>query len=151
MSGTVSCNAIVTSSVSNASGASDLQIGSFSWPSDPPSTGQVLSTDGSGNLSFSSQNSRAVVDSASTVYSIDSTSDIVAITGALDTTLTLPDPSTKTVGDLIYVVKEVSGTSVVTIVPFGSELISGNSSTTLVNSFGSVKIYTNGTNWFALF
>ena len=151
MSGTISCSAIVTSSVSTAAGASDLKIGSFNWPSERPATGQILSTDGSGNLKFSEQNSRVAVDPASTSHSIDSTSDIVAITGTLATTLTLPDPSTKTVGDLIYVVKEVSGTSVVTIVPFGSELISGNSSTTLVNSFGSVKIYTNGTNWFALF
>lgn len=151
MSGTISCNAIVTSSVSNSVGGGDLQIGTFTWPSDTPSSGQTLTTDGSGKLSFREKNSRVAVAPTSTAYSVDTTTDIVAITGTLATTLTLPDPSTKAVGDLIYVVKEVSGTSVVTILPFGPELISGNSSTTLVNSFGSVKIYTNGTNWFALF
>ena len=48
-------------------------------------------------------------------------------------------------------VKEVAGSSVITIVPFGTELISGNTTATLTSSYGSMKIYTNGTNWFALY
>ncbi len=144
----VACNEIVTSKVSNSS--STLQIGTFTWPSDAPPPGSVLKTDGSGNLAFEVPNSRSVVDPLATSYTIGTSDDIVAVTGTLDTTLTLPDPSTKTVGDLIYVVKEVGGASVVTIEPSGSELISGGPSTTLSVPYGSLKIYTNGTNWFAL-
>lgn len=148
MSGTISCGKIVTTEISSTS---NLQIGLFSWPSATPSPGTVLKTDGSGNLTFESVNVRSVIDSLATTYTITITDDIVAITGTLATTITLPDPTTKNVGDLIYIVKEVAGASIITIIPFGTELISGNSSATLTSSFGSVKIYTNGTNWFALF
>ena len=110
-----------------------------------------MKTDGEGNLQFQETNTRTVVDQLSTSHTIDIDSDIIAITGTLDTTLTLPDPSTKTIGDMIYIVKEVDGTSVITILPFASELISGSTSATLSDAYGTVKIYTNGTAWFALF
>lgn len=145
----ISCNEIVTSKVSSTS--SNLQIGSFSWPSTAPTAGSVLKTDGAGNLTFETSNNRSAIGTAATAYTIISTDDIVAITGTLDTTITLPDPSTKVVGDMIYIVKEVAGSSVITVVPFGSELISGSSSVTISDPYGSFKIYTNGTNWFALF
>ena len=145
----ITCTEIITSKVSSSN--STLQIGSFAWPSTTPAPGSVLKTDGAGNLTFEESNIRTVVDPAATTFTIGSSDDIVAITGTLDTTLTLPDPSTKTVGDLIYVVKEVDGPSVITVVPSGTELISGGASTTLSDPYGSFKIYTNGTNWFALF
>jgi hypothetical protein len=145
----ISCNEVVTSKVSSAS--SVLQIGTFNWPSTAPTPGSLLKTDGLGNLTFEESNVRSVVDAASAAYTIGPSDDIVAITGTLDTTLTLPDPTTKSVGDLVYIVKEVDGPSVITVVPFGSELISGETSTTLSDPYGSFKIYTNGTNWFALF
>lgn len=148
MSGKISCGTIVTDSISSSS---TLQIGNFSWPTGTPNSGTVLKTSGNGTLSFEPSNVRTVVDSLATTYSITSTDDIVAITGTLDTTLTLPDPTLKTVGDLIYIVKEVSGASVITVVPFGTELISGNSSATLSASYGSFKLYTNGVNYFALY
>lgn len=148
MSGKISCGTIVTDSISSSS---TLQIGNFSWPTSTPESGTVLKTSGNGTLSFEPSNVRTAVDSLATTYSITSTDDIVAITGTLDTTLTLPDPTLKTVGDLIYIVKEVSGASVITVVPFGTELISGNSSATLSASYGSFKLYTNGVNYFALY
>ena len=148
MSGTVSCENVVTSSVSTTS---TLTIGNFQWPTSLPSSGAVLKTDGTGNLTFEPQNVRVALLPTDTSYAITATDDIIAITGSLATTLTLPDPALKTVGDLIYIVKEVSGVSVITIVSFGAELVSGNASATLTASFGSVKLYTNGTNWFALF
>ena len=143
------CDEIITSKVSSSSNS--LKIGTFNWPTAVPASGSVLKTDGSGNLTFETSNVRVAIDPAATTYTISSNDDIIAITGTLDTTLTLPDPSTKTVGDLIYIVKEVDGTSTITVVPFGTELISGGSSTTLTDPYGSFKIYTNGTNWFALF
>lgn len=149
MSGKVSCGRLVTSYISPAPTSTKLHIGNFDWPTSAPSSGTVLKTAGDGSLAFEPANVRAVVSSAS--YDIQPTDDIVAITGNLDTTLTLPDPKLKTVGDLIYVVKEVSGSSTVTVVPFGTEVISGRSSAVLKASFGSFKVYTNGVNYFALF
>lgn len=151
MSGKISCGRVITASISPASTSTTLQIGNFNWPSSAPSSGTVLKTAGDGSLTFEPSNVRAVVSATSTTYDIQPTDDIVAITGTQETTLKLPDPALKTVGDLIYVVKEVSGTSTVTVVPFGTELISGKSSATLRASFGSFKLYTNGVNYFALF
>lgn len=145
----ISCEAIVTSRVASAS--SSIQIGSFTWPNATPVAGSVLKTDGLGNLTFEASSVRASVDPASAAYAINSSDDIVAVTGTLDTTLTLPDPASKVTGDMINVVKEVGGTSIVTVVPFGTELISGGSSSVLSQPYGSVKIYTNGANWFALY
>lgn len=149
MSGKISCGKVVTGSILPSS--TTLKIGNFDWPSTAPATGTVLKTAGDGSLTFEPTNVRAVVGAAATSYDILPSDDIVAITGTLDTTLKLPDPTLKTVGDLIYVVKEVSGTSTVTVVPFGTELISGKTSATLKASFGSFKLYTNGVNYFALF
>lgn len=145
----ISCSALVTSRVTSAT--SSIQIGSFTWPSAAPVPGSVLKTDGLGNLSFEASNVRTSVDPASTAYAIGPSDDIVAVTGTLDTTLTLPDPASKVTGDMILVVKEVAGPSTVTVVPFGTELVSGGSSAVLSQPYGALKIYTNGTNWFALF
>lgn len=145
----ITCNEIVTSKV--ASSSSTLQIGTFTWPTTAPDVGSILKTDGTGNLMFETANVRSVVDPLATTYAIGSSDDIVAVTGTLDTTLTLPDPTAKTVGDMIHIVKEVDGFSVVTVAPFASELVSGNATATLSDAYGSFKIYTNGTNWFALF
>jgi len=147
MSGTITSDAVVTSTISSSS---NLQIGSFTWPSAAPSSGQVLKTDDSGNLSFRSVNTRIAIGALVTTDTIDVLTDIVAITGTLATSLTLPDPSTKSVGDIIHIVKEVSGASIITISPFSTELISGNASSTLSTSYGSMKVYTNGIDWFEL-
>ena len=151
MSGKISCGKVVTASILPTSPSVSLKIGNLDWPTSAPSSGTVLKAAGDGSLVFEPSNVRAVVDAAQTTYDIQPTDDIVAITGSLETTLRLPDPLSKTVGDLIYVVKEVSGTSTVTVVPFSNELISGKSTATLRASFGSFKLYTNGVNYFALF
>lgn len=145
----ISCPTLVTSRVTSA--ASNIQIGAFTWPSAAPVAGSVLKTDGLGNLSFEVPNVRSAVDPASAAYTILATDDIVAVTGTLDTTLTLPDPSLKVTGDMISVVKEVGGTSTVTVQPFGTELVSGGSTAVLSQPYGSLKIYTNGANWFVLY
>ena len=143
------CSELITSKVTSSS--STLQLGSFAWPTTAPTPGSVLKTDGLGNLTFETSNTRSVVDPTATTYTIGTSEDTVAITGTLDTTLTLPDPSTKVVGDMIYISKETGDPNVITVVPFATELISGSSSATLSDPYGSFKIYTNGTNWFALF
>ncbi|CBN80422.1 EsV-1-124 [Ectocarpus siliculosus] len=145
----ISCDSIVTSRVTSAT--SNIQIGLFNWPSTTPLPGSVLKTDGLGNLTFEVPNVHTSVDTAAPAYAISTSDDIVAVAGTLDTTLTLPDPSSKVVGDLIVVVKEGGGDNSVTVVPFGTELLSGGSSVVLSQAYGSLKIYTNGTDWFALF
>ena len=144
----ISCDSIVTSRVTSAT--SSIQIGLFTWPSTTPLSGSVLKTDGVGNLTFDVPNVYTAVDTASSAYAISTSDDIVAVAGTLDTTLTLPDPSSKVVGDMIVVVKEGGGENNVIVVPFGTELLSGGSSAVLSQPYGSFKIYTNGTDWFAL-
>ena len=145
----ISCPTLVTSRVTSA--ASNIQIGGFTWPSAAPVAGSVLKTDGMGNLSFELPNVRSTVDASSQTYTILPSDDIVAVTGTLDTTLILPDPASKIIGDMIRVVKEVGGSSTVTVVPFGAELVSGSSSAVLSQPYGSFNIYTNGTDWFVLY
>jgi len=145
----ISCDSIVTSKVTSAT--SNIQIGIFTWPSAAPVAGSVLKTDGTGNLVFEAQNVHATVDPASATYAINASDDIVAVTGNLDTTLTLPDPLSKVTGDIIVVVKEGGGANTITVVPFGTELVSGGSSAVLSQPYSSFKIYTNGTNWFVLY
>lgn len=125
----ISCDAIVTSRVTSAT--SSIQIGLFTWPSAAPAPGSVLKTDGIGNLVFEPPNVHSTVDPESSAYTISSSDDIVAVTGSLDTTLTLPDPASKVTGDMILVVKEGGGSNTVTVVPFGTELVSGTSSAVL--------------------
>lgn len=148
-------NEVVTDKVSGdnltlTSTLGKIKIGTFTWPDlTGVAEGSVLKTDSTGELTFEPAIVRVAV--TGTTYTIQPGDDIVAITQQQDTTLTLPDPTTKNVGDICYIVKEVSGTDVVTIIPSGSELISGETSATLSFSYGTVKIYTNGVNWFALF
>lgn len=149
-------NEIVTDKITStdtltlSSETGDIQIGTFAWPTLSSATeGSVLKTNGSGSLSFEPFQIRSVV--TTTAYTIAADDDIVAITIAQPATLTLPDPALKNEGNMIYVVKEIGGTDEITILPFGTELISGEGSTILSFSFGTVKLYTNKVNWFALF
>ena len=140
-----------TGTLTLTSNSDDIQIGSFTWPTIATTTdGSVLKTDSSGGLSFEPATIRSEV--TGTTYSIATNDDIVALTIDQATTLTLPNPLLKNIGDLIYCVREVAGTTVTTIVPETvGTLINGETSVTMSFSFGSVKIYTNGINWFALF
>ena len=155
MSGTVYMGSIKVTKIESESSLSitsftgNIQLGGYTFPSEPPTENTVLVTDGAGNLRFAPANTRTGV--TSTTYTITDEDDIVAITIAQATSLALPDPSTKTVGDIIYIVKEVAGTDAITINPNGSELISGQTSYTFSAAYGATKIYTNGTNWFLLF
>ncbi|CAM9203960.1 unnamed protein product [Pylaiella littoralis] len=144
MSGTVNIGSITVTSMS----AGNISVGPYTFPSTEPVKGSVLVTDGTGNLSFSPANTRVEVSAAAHV--VAASEDIVAITVAQDTALTLPDPATKVVGNILYVVKEAAGAHVVTIAPSGAELISGQTSHVLSSEYGAAKLYTNGTDWFIL-
>lgn len=154
-SGIIYAKTLVTSSISSeneitiSSGTGNVQIGSFSWPSAAPTDGQVMKTDGNGNLVFEDSNSRVEVSSAT--YTISPSDDIIAITVEQDVTLTLPDPSQVTVGDILYIVKEVPGLNSITIVPNSTELISGQSSYSSSVEYSVVKMYSNGSNYFILY
>ena len=150
-SGKISCGSIITNSITSDA---TLSIGTFNWPTSLPATGAVLKTDNSGNLTFEQLNVRVAIPAIDNSYQAAASNDIIAITGTLATTITLPLVSEKQVGDLIYISKEVVGNSVITIIPNPLDttvFISGNTSATLSASYGSFKIYTNGVNWFALF
>lgn len=155
VSGSVSIGAVTSASITSDSALSiksstgQIKVGGYTFPTNTPSANTVLVSDGSGNLSFQSTNQRADVTTAT--YTILPEDDIIAITVEQNTVLTLPPPSSRTVGDIIYVVKEVGGTSTVTINPNGTELISGNTSYVFSSAYGANKVYTNGTNWFLLF
>lgn len=132
------------------SASGNIQIGTFTWPDSTGIVeGSVLKTDSTGGLVFEPAIVRVAV--TGTTYTISPDDDIVAITQQQATTLTLPNPTTKNVGDIIYIVKEVSGTDVITILPNSSELISGETSVTLSSSYGTLRLYSNGINYFALF
>ena len=154
MSGTVYMGAINVTSIASessltiTSSTGNIQLGQYTFPSLTPTENTILVTDGSGNLSFTSVNVRTAVSTST--YSISSEDDIVAITVAQNTTLTLPSPSSRVVGEIIYIVKEVPGTTSVTLNPSNNELISGQASYTLSSEYGTLKVYTNGTNWFVL-
>ena len=154
MSGTVYMGAINVTSIASessltiTSSTGNIQLGQYTFPSLTPTENTILVTDGSGNLSFTSVNVRTAVSTST--YSISSEDDIVAITVAQNTTLTLPSPSSRVVGEIIYIVKEVPGTTSVTLNPSNNELISGQASYTFSSEYGTLKVYTNGTNWFVL-
>lgn len=155
MSGTVFMGAITVASIASDSALSitsstgSIQLGGYRFPDEAPVDGNVLVTDGSGNLSFATSNQRSEVSAAA--YSILPGDNIVAITAQLDVALTLPPPSSKTVGDIIYIVKEVDGSNSVSVNPNGTELLSGQTSFSFSQAYGATRLYTNGTNWFILY
>lgn len=137
------------SSINISSSTNSIQIGDYTLPSTTPTETSVLSTDSNGTLSFVPISVKTEVTAP--MYFIDANDSVVAITGVqLAFVLTLPDPSLKVVGDILYIRKEVPGTNTVSIMPFNGESISGENSYTITTEYGSVSMYTNGTSWFVL-
>lgn len=68
---------------------------------------------------------------------------------ASDIDINLPDPSTN--ANKEYIVKRVDGTAnVVTINPNGSETIDGDSSVSVNTQWETVRLFSDGSNWFIL-
>ena len=67
-------------------------------------------------------------------------------------TLTLSPANGYTEGQSFCVIDEsgTAATNNIIIQPSGGETINGSVSLTIVNNYGTVKIYTDGTNWFIL-
>ena len=67
-------------------------------------------------------------------------------------TVKLPNPSIAGIGKL-YVISDMSGsalTTTITISPFNTELINGDTGTSINTNYGTVRLTTDGTNWFII-
>ena len=147
--GDMSVNGIYCdSSLSISSSTGNIQLGSHMFPSSSPVDSTTLMTDGNGSLFFRKQNVRTEVSSSS--YNIVSSDDIVGVTGDVAVSLILPDPASRVVGDLLYIVRETDSTEDIVVYPNGVELISGQTSYSMNSAFCSVSLYTNGSNWFVV-
>ena len=80
-----------------------------------------------------------------------STDDVIigVVTTELPVTITLP--SAGAVAGKIYIIHDEggdAGTNAITIATEGSETIDGNSSATINSNYGTLRIYSDGTNFF---
>lgn len=82
---------------------------------------------------------------------IVSTDYLIAVTStAAPRTITLPDATTLPVAQSFCIVDESGGaaTNNITIATVGGQTINGATSFIMDNDYGSVELYTSGTNWF---
>ena len=82
---------------------------------------------------------------------IVSTDYLIAVTStAAPRTITLPDATTLPVAQSFCIVDESGGaaTNNITIATVGGQTINGAASFLIDNDYGSVEVYTSGTNWF---
>lgn len=85
-------------------------------------------------------------------YAILLGDSILGVSTAAARTLTLPNPANVTAGTQI-VIKDVTGganANNITINPFASETIDGAASKVINTNYGTVTLFTNGTNWFTI-
>jgi len=94
---------------------------------------------------------REIISGDDPTYNMTLSDYIVAISDvAIARTIQLPKPSIAGFGKL-YVIKDSSGSAAATtisITPFDTDLIDGQPGASINSDFGSLKIYTNGTDWF---
>ena len=67
-------------------------------------------------------------------------------------TVQLPKPSLAGIGKL-YVISDLSGsalTTTISITPYSTELINGDTGTAINTNYGTVRLTTDGTNWFII-
>lgn len=136
------------SAISITSSTGNIYIGGYTFPRVEAGDDNVLTTNGSGTLSFVSEN--VVKEVVGTSFAIASSDNTIEITVAQNTILTLPNPFTKNIGDIVYITKVADGSYTVTLNPYDSELISGQSSHVISQEYGTAKLYTNGIDWFLL-
>jgi hypothetical protein len=80
---------------------------------------------------------------------LDATKNIVFANNSGDISITLPSPATAT-GRAYYIKKISSNTNTVTILPSSSETIEGGSALVLFVRFDSVRLVSDGSNWYIL-
>lgn len=146
-------NLPVTSSASDG----DEESFSFSIDSNPILKVKGLA-DGSGGINNEQlQSYGGIIRNTTTVnsasYSLNANDDILLVsytsTGAVSLTL----PSAQCVDGRIIVIKDSGGAAVdnnITIETEGSETIDGSATKVISSNYGSVKLISNGANWFVI-
>jgi len=149
---------VTTPSINITGQSTEIHGETYTWPASQASSyGQVL-TNKSGTLSWSNTDAGPVVlttslsssaNYSSGTYTVQSTDYII---GCDIDGITVSLPSCSSVGaGKTYIIKDQAGSassSNITISPSGTQKIDGQSSRTLTVSYGSVRIYTDGSNWY---
>ena len=136
----------LSSSTDNLSG--DVIIQNLKMPRTDGTNGNVIITDGAGNLSFSGAKVKATklitsADSPYVVLSGDFTLRADTTSGAI--IFNIP-PTSETVGRVLNI-KTINNTNNVTVSGDSSELIDGSNIFMLTSLFESITVQANGTNW----
>lgn len=122
----------------------------WTLPAADGTSGQVLSTDGAGALSWASlpaQGVTAVTTSPYTVLATDGTLSVNCTGGAV--TVNLPAAASHA-GRILHVKKVDSSGNAVTVEPNGAETIDGASNATVSTQWSTLSIQSDGTNWLIL-
>jgi len=128
-------------------------------PNDDGDAGEVLKTDGSGNLDWVAQSggsSAPTVTSASTTTTYPSSGDLASsgleqiylLTPTNNTTVNLAPAATCGSG-FKYQIKNL-GTYTITIDPDGSETIDTSATFAISDQYTSITLVTDGSNWFII-
>jgi hypothetical protein len=117
----------------------------YTLPPADGSTGQVLSTNGSGTLSWAVDGGAWSYSTKSANYSVLTTDANKYFFVSGTSTITLPAPGT--VGSGFMVGVSNSGSNTVTVSPNAAETIGGSASLSLAAG-NSATLVTDGTNWF---
>lgn len=122
----------------------------YKLPDADGSSGEVLKTDGSGNLSWGADagSGANTVTTKTTTYTI-TTNDYLVLADASSAAFTLTLPTAVGNTGIIFVIKKIDSdfTEVVTIDGDGSETIDGSTTTTLNTLGETLTIISDGTNW----
>lgn len=146
-------NVIIKAGTGNGSGADGrVEIGDTVWPTGTGSSGQAITTDGAGNLSYTTIKSDVlpvtVISSASTHTALASECVIIrAVAGPL--AVTLPDGQGLPVGKL-FTVKDGNGlaaTHMISIYPHAGQTIDGLSGIGIAVEWESVTVVWTGSGW----
>ena len=124
-------NGSTTTEAMRISNTGNVGIGT----TNPNSTFQVTGSIATNRTSFSSS------------ATIASTDHICAVTTTSSITLTLPSASTAGAGRE-YIIKSEKSTATISIATSSSQTIDGASSKSISTGYGSLRVYSDGSNWF---
>jgi hypothetical protein len=118
-------------------------------PDGDGATGQVFVTDGAGVLSWEGRLDMMRVAASSSTYSASSDDQYIGSTYSVTgtQTITLPTP---TAGKVLIIKDEDgnAGTNPITIDNNSTENIDGSTSVSISTNYGSLRLYSDGTDWF---
>lgn len=122
----------------------------WTLPTGDGTSNQILTTNGSGALSWTNTTDMYRTNVTGASYTVDSGSVKDVYLGVTNTgTVTITLPAASTMSERVIVVKDEDGTAnSITIDPNASETIDGATTYTVNSIYGTVKIYCNGTAWF---